>query len=127
MTSIGSINFHDSYLKKIELGENTTELLFELVTGKRVRLLLNEVERLLCNGFREGNIILEASIIGDLDRCDSLFSELFDKPAVDIEKHQVYLVSLKNRISKGELMLLHLTPSYGCELIALCRKIEFRS
>lgn len=75
---------HDAQLLKIELKNNFVELLFKLVDETVFIVILDGVERMLCNSFREGNTILSADVINDSSKCSIFLNKLFELN--DVEK-----------------------------------------
>jgi hypothetical protein len=120
MNEIETSSFHDANFNGIIVEQNKAELSFRLSTGVAVKVLLDNLNRLLCNDFREGNIVLEVTVSSDISICEPLLDILFPKPAGMLDQHYSFMELTRNKLLKGELVILHIAPSYGGDLVALC-------
>jgi hypothetical protein len=112
------MDLHDARMVSIELHqESVVTIGFIDENGGRSTLQLERVERMRGLDFREGNIVLEATGICGVSPPIDVLRRLFDIGPNDLPK---YLLDAAKRISNGRATLLHIIPSYGCELIALC-------
>lgn len=114
---------HDAQLLKIELKNNYVELLFKLVDETVFVIILDGIERMLCNSFKEGNTILSADVINNSSKCSIFLNRLFELNEAEKKENPTYLLKIKEKINNQELVIFHLSPSYGCELIALCKRV----
>ena len=111
---------HDSYLIGLSVDrEKRAQVTFELAGGRRAILILEDVEHLLANDFREGNIVLDILIQNSADYDERYLDQLFGKEY--LAQNKAFKQSLGGKISCGELILVTVEPSYGCALIALCK------
>lgn len=127
MRTMHNIDFsvvHDAQLLKIELNNNFVELLFKLVDETMFLVTLAGVERMLCNSLKEGNTILSADVIDDVSKCSIFLNKIFELNDQEKKENPAYLLKIKEKINSQELVLFHISPSYGCELIALCKSVE---
>lgn len=111
---------HDAILDTFLLDKKNLKLNIELLNKSRALIDIEGVERMRCEGLELKNIILEAYISNDSTWNHVLLSKLFG-----VSKHPIN-GRVKNEmesIQKKEKHLLHITPSFGVELIVLCRKI----
>jgi len=115
---------HDAQLLKIELNNNFVELLFKLVDETMFLVTLAGVERMLCNSLKEGNTILSADVIDDVSKCSIFLNKIFELNDQEKKENPAYLLKIKEKINSQEIVLFHISPSYGCELIALCKSVE---
>lgn len=115
---------HDAQLLKIELKNNVVELLFKLVDETMFSVILDGVERMVCHSLKEGNTILSADVIDDVSKCSTFLNKIFELNKQEENENPAYLLKIKEKISSHELLLFHISPSYGCELIALCKSVE---
>jgi len=108
--------FHDGHLLGVELiGDHEAIVKLRKLSGGRYSLNLSGVERLLCNGFAEGNIVSEVYLVsGALPPVPSL-CVLMPQPHASAKAHLV---------EQGELTFVAIEASYGCDLYALCRSAE---
>ncbi|AEG01998.1 hypothetical protein [Methylomonas methanica] len=114
---------HDAQLLKVELKNNFVELLFKLVDETVFLVILDGIERMLCNSLKEGNTILSADVINDSSKCTVFLNKLFELNDAEKNDPPDYLLKIKEKINSQELVVFHISPSYGCELIALCKRV----
>ena len=118
---------HDSELISVNTDDSIVSLLFKLDDGSNVYCYLNDTEQFVCNNFRQGNIVLDLTVItGDL-LSDELKFKIFPASRVKNEKFDRYIESINNKLQKNELIIIQLNPSYGCEITAICSSISFNS
>ena len=117
-------NLHDGAVEGIEL-ETGQGLRIALrgIAGRAYRLRMKGLRRLLCNEFREGNIILSLSIERrmrpDLRWLRHLLGRTKDEDRLVAEAARA--------VAEGRLTLVTIVPSYGCELAALCESAEIET
>ncbi|CAG1022137.1 hypothetical protein DOJK_01467 [Patescibacteria group bacterium] len=116
---------HDAELLKVELKDNGVELFIKLINKSIVTVTLDSVERMLCDSFREGNIILSVDVLNDTLSWNfsTLLAKLFELNEQEKKENPAYFLKTKEKINNQELVLFHISPSYGCELIALCKDV----
>jgi hypothetical protein len=111
-------DFHDGSLTGIILPEaETLELRCADVNGRRYILRLPQLVSLRADNFREGNIILDASVY-ESDFPPELIKKVFGE---DANGEPAWLAGRIEALREGSWTLLELTSSYGCELLALAR------
>jgi len=77
---MSSPNLHDARLLGMFVSDNkTATVLFRSENGQRHELLLKEVEHLVANDFREGNIVLDVEIYDGESFDSKLLSEIYGK------------------------------------------------
>lgn len=118
--------FHDAILQNIKLEMNHASLGFNLYDGSFVELLMFGLDRFLCNELREGNVILEVAIVSDDRKYFSILERIFNLHEKKSPKENELLNFKIGQLKNNNLILLHLSPSYGCELFALCESIKIR-
>jgi hypothetical protein len=112
---------HDGRVTGISLLDGgTAHIQISDVHGKAWKFVLEGLERLRCMEFREGNIILEASAIENETPSSELICALYGIPTGDTP---AYAIEKVRAIERGDLVLFFISPSYGCELMALCRSV----
>ena len=117
-------NLHDGTLVSIGLPrKGNAELIVAELSGKRYRIVLDGVFRLLATDFRQGNIILDVTVsqgenvqMGDLE-------SLVDVGA-DGQRPEKYVRAIHERVLGESLYVLELNPSYGCYLIAVAKSVS---
>ena len=115
-------NFHDGLVEAIDVSKGeSAELLLSTVEGDRYLLVLSEVRYLRCSEFREGNIIFDLSVFSGTVPPNDLLGALLGTDGEDIHSKR-----FSASVLKGDLTLVSITPSYGCELQALCSAVELR-
>lgn len=128
-----TFNLHDLDLTALKLnGDKSVLLEFEYDAGQTLRGLLINVEEFLAKDFREGNIVLsveffkgESTLVPDLKpylRELQGLNQLLPKSTQ--EKIEQHVVKTAERIRVGETGLFLLSPSYGCEILAVCKSFE---
>jgi hypothetical protein len=94
-------------------------------SGGRHALTLRGLERLRATDLREGNIILDVVVraceVGD----SGSLRDLFDLGTTD--RDEGFLENLIARATKDRKLLVEISPSYGCSLLALCQHVEMEN
>lgn len=118
-------SFHDGLLCGLSVAETTATLSLVEADGRRWSVGLTGVRYLKADDFRQGNIVLDLELItgGPLPR--AWLEKLLPAPhpevaAVYRDAHRAHLDELEAGIAAGALTLVVLSPSYGCELLAIC-------
>jgi hypothetical protein len=113
------MGFHDARLISIELKDNHSAVIALLDDcAAKHEVFFEQLDRMRCIDFCEGNIVLDVLIYSGTAPPIDVLEKLF---AVTTQKEiPAYLDVRIKRIEAGELTLVHILPSYGAELIALC-------
>ena len=125
-------DFHDGCLTGLRLREGAATLYLRQVDGSDHDLVLEGLEALHIEDFREGNIISRAEIVtGRTPYAHIDFDRLFVPPAPSAgaqyhEKHAAFMKRQMARIESGEVCLIVIAPSYGAEVLAICRETACR-
>ena len=115
---------HDSHLIGISVDrEKCGRLLFELTGGQRATLVLESVDHLQADNFKQGNIVLDVVIHSSADYDESYLGQLFGKEY--LVKNKFFKESIAAQIASGKLSLIVVEPSYGCTLVALCKSYSW--
>ncbi|WP_226018574.1 hypothetical protein [Novosphingobium sp. FKTRR1] len=123
-------HFHDGLLTGIVLGEQAATIFLRKSTGEDYTLMLSGLEVLQMEDFRQGNIILMIEVVsGQLPYLHSGFERLFvpPHPAAAEQYHQAHagvVARQASRIATGEASLVVIVPSYGADLLAICREVS---
>lgn len=121
-------HFHDGYLTGLRLREGAATLYLREVDGSEYDLILEGLEALHIEDFREGNIISHVEIVtGRTPYTHIDFDRLFDPPGPSVamqyrEKHAAFLKRQIARIESGEVCLIVIEASYGAQMLAICRE-----
>ena len=81
-------------------------------------LVLHGLERLRCDDFRQGNIILDITVSSgpSLNVDDLAYVH-------EVERNTPFLQSAMDRLRSQNSLLVRLNPSYGCSLVGICQRI----
>jgi hypothetical protein len=121
MITINLPNLHDGTIDMLSLkANNVLEIGLTDVKNVRYRLVLSGLERLRCQDFREGNIILDVSLVNGQSPDKDALRELF---GLTNDQTPHFLAQIIVKIEQGLLAFVNITPSYGCEVLALCSNV----
>lgn len=117
-------NLHDGRLVGIAiLADGVIELSVLDVGGKPYRIVLEEASQFNATQFRQGNIILDITII-----CANAVAvsdlECLAYEDQDGRSRDTYLQSVHNRVVRESLYVFQLNPSYGCQLIGVAKGVS---
>ena len=118
-------NLHDSNLLSVEHDKNDTLIKFRSTSGELIQAVASNVNKLVINDFREGNIVLDVTIERMVKIPDYGLDKLFVLSKVKCEKQDAYIRTVKDKIESGEMMLVTINPSYGCNGMIYCENISF--
>lgn len=118
--------FHDCYILGI-YSDNMTEHKAEITIqcyacGARLKMVLDGIYHLSVHDFWVGNIIYGMDQYEWPDMPMELLADVLHTSNLDDLKN--ILVPDLNRIRDEKMILLHVTSSYGCEIVALCKSIS---
>jgi hypothetical protein len=119
-------SLHDSSLVSVENNQGKAIFTFRLISGELVQAVFTNVKNLVCNDFREGNIVLDFTIEKNVLVTDHGLDKLFIPPAAMLEKYDAYIHSVKESIKSGKMMLVTINPSYGCDGMIYCENVIFQ-
>jgi hypothetical protein len=116
-------SFHDGSVDGILVSGKDAKVFLRDVSGSCFTMALSGVERLKVDDFREGNIILRLSMLAG-GKCDAdLIRDLYE-PSEHDRGADEFLSRLQERVNNEKLVLVEITPSYGCSLLALCAEVR---
>ena len=119
---MSSPNLHDARLLGMFVSDNKiATVLFRSENGQRHELLLKEVEHLVANDFREGNIVLDVEIYDGESFDSRLISEIYGKNYPHC--HPGFESEIRRKVKNDELKLVSVNPSYGCSLLCIAKNI----
>lgn len=122
-------DFHDGLITGIVLGSDTATILLQQTTGEEYTLTLTGLEVLHMEDFRQGNIISMVEVVsGQYPYEHSGLERLFSPPhpSAAEEYHNAHAAIVERqsaRIAAGDVSMVVIVPSYGADLIAICRDI----
>ncbi len=110
-------DLHDAHLLAlIADGEGRFTLRFKTDTAEVCDVILEKVLRLRCMDFREGNIVLSASIASEVNVKESDLRWIL---GVSNGDEAAYIRELQAQIAIGELSFFEIVPSFGAEVRAI--------
>lgn len=121
-------HFHDGHLTGVRLRAGAATINLQQLDGSDFDLELEGLEALHLSDFREGNIISMVEVVsGGAPYVHTNFDNLFPSPhpsaaATFHEKHANFVRQQIARIESADISLVIITPSYGAEMMAICRK-----
>lgn len=118
-------SFHDGLLCGLSVTETTATLSLVEVEGRRWSVELTGVRYLKADDFRQGNIVLDLELVTGAPPPRAWLEKLLPAPHPGVaaayhDAHRAHLDELEAGIASGALTLVALSPSYGCELLAIC-------
>lgn len=118
-----NIGVHDAYMSGIRVDKGISIITMKLISGEVTSICFDKLERMLCNGFREGNIILDIYFEKRKDFAKKLLYDIY--PIYDVNDEHYQDMIEKNSISiiNGDKYLVVLDSSYGCNAVFLCRNV----
>jgi hypothetical protein len=119
-------NLHDSNLVSVESDQGKAIFTFRLVSGELIQAVFTNVKNLVCNDYREGNIVLDMTIEKNVRVTGHGLDKLFIPPMAMFEKYDTYIHSVKESIKSGKMMLVTINPSYGCDGMIYCENVCFQ-
>jgi hypothetical protein len=117
-------NLHDGNLLAISTIDGKIELALVDVESQRFYIRLDDVVEFLATDFKQGNIILDMTLVQGKD-VQAVDLELLNSSEYSAD--QEYLQNLHQRVVDQSLYVLQLNPSYGCQLIAIAGGISMES
>lgn len=115
---------HDAKIRGLLLCD-PEKLVVAVVTsaGDRYCLVLNDVERLRADDFRQGNIILDVTVFSatEIDVVDIAYVygvEPTDNP---------FLSKTMERLVREDKLLVRINPSFGCAAACICGSVGAES
>jgi hypothetical protein len=123
-------SIHDGYLLGIELPrESVARLTIRNLAKQLIHIELEGLERLRCDGFTEGNIVLDLIVTTGRVPDDWALRQLLGNlhPSVQephVSNHEKWIASIRASIITGDKSFIELTSSYGAQIFALCSAIN---
>lgn len=124
-------HFHEGLLTGVVLGDKTATVFLQQSSGEEYKLLLSGLGALQMEDFRQGNIISMVEVVtGRLPYEHAGIERLFvpPHPAAARQYHEAHasvVAQQLSRIAGGEAALVVIVPSYGGDLLAICREVSF--
>jgi hypothetical protein len=110
---------HDAEILGMMLGEGNLVLTIRLIGGDLINLNLRRVYRLIANGFREGNLILDMEIAIAEEVC------LDDVQMFYASRTSDSALFLLEKVKVDKKIVVKISSSYGCEIACICDEISF--
>jgi hypothetical protein len=124
--ALRSPNPQEAYLEGLALSDGTGQRMLRVAfrperpVNRRFALVLEGLEHLRCMDFREGNIVLSVEIVRHRKPDAAALHALFDTGA---KASTPWIDRFARDVAVGKLTFVRISPSYGCELIALCKEV----
>ncbi|WP_297111540.1 hypothetical protein [uncultured Devosia sp.] len=123
--------FHDSFVIGVRLEGRKVGVTVEQENGRRVELLLHGVRALHIDNFRLGNIVLTCRIFRNAQASVADLAPILKglKP-IDPglwENNVGYPDIIASEIEQGRAVLCIIDATVGCEMTALCERIELKA
>jgi hypothetical protein len=124
-------HFHDGYVMGLRLRDKAATIYLQQVDGSDFNFVLDGLEALQIEDFRQGNVISMVEVVsGRTPYVHMDLDNLFPPPHLSAaaqhhENHAEFVKRQIARIESGEACLVIITPSYGAELMAICRNANF--
>ncbi len=124
-------NFHDGQLSGLSVSGKTASLSIMRYGGELWRIELSGVRHLKADDFREGNAISFCEVVSNTEPSHTLLETVASGPheAAAEEHHdryRLFINGMADDVRTGKLSLLYIEPSYGCQVIAVCERVEAR-
>jgi hypothetical protein len=123
--SIVNPNVHDAnILGVIMLTQKQLLLPIETVDGLALYIALDDVVCLRVDDFREGNIILDISVLSgtEVEMKDIAYAHGLES-FLSCQSNSFLEKAIQNFLSRKQY-LVQVNPSYGCKLVCICNKVE---
>ncbi len=115
--------FHDANLSGINISEKDGILHFVTTENAKYELCLMGLVQIKANNFSKGNIVLDVILSNGGNGEVDLLVELYGVDS-ETEKTKPYFQDLIKQVREKHLTIVQVNPSYGCELLALCKEIK---
>ena len=115
-------SFHDGHMVGLQVSPRAEAFLFIVdAAGAPYTVALRDVDSMVANDFRKGNIILslEVGLVGESNAREirELYCLVSDAQIAQFERQTIA------RLEQLHSQLVELTPSYGCSLLATCKSV----
>lgn len=121
-------SFHDGHILGVNLLDPSHARLHLRSADKQAYLLdLLGLERLRCDGFAERNTILSVALTcgaaPHMPHLHWLLGEALGSEPYRT-RHEAWVAEIRQQITGGQLTLVAVEPSDGCEIVALCKSVR---
>lgn len=119
-------NLHDGLLLAVDVPQRGfANLKMQSISGQRFILEMTGVDRLLCDGFAEGNIISEVLVVSRQEPVAATLRRLLGDLHISVQepylsRHEAFVEGVTRSIIDGQRTLIEVVPSYGGEVYAVC-------
>ena len=121
--------FHDALLTGVSLEDRRAIFAIDHVDGGKWRVVVNDVQALQIDEFREGNIISYFEVVTGTVPPREVLERLFSAPHPDAAKeyHDAYTKLLNDKVEAvltGAAVMLLISPSYGAEVAVMGASVD---
>lgn len=117
-------SLHDADLLGIDF-DNQVKLRFQTADSKKVCVTLVSAKHFVCNDLKEGNVVLEFALTRYSELTTKVTETFFNISKSSNPRLQDHIDKINSELLAGRLVLVSLSPSYGCELFAICEDVIF--
>ena len=111
-------NVHDGDLSGVIVTPGKeVPLLVRLLSGEKICFCLEDIDRLTVNNFKQGNIILDMTVEAEEILSNEVVNEYTNR------RDEVTIAGLTARFKEQRFIVVRVNPSYGSELMCVCRRI----
>jgi len=125
-------DFHDGNLTGIRTFDTTVELTMQHLFEGTFQVRLVDVEELQADEFKLGNIVMNVRLTSGNRPTPEDLSTLYPgahptAPPRVHDQHIEFIERQISRIEQQEVILFQISASYGCDLSAVCKKVEVQA
>ena len=117
-------DLHDAEIVAIEL-VNDVHIRFKLVSDELVSVRLIDVKQICFDNLRQGNIVLDVTVSTNEKLTAKDKQKLFGEIQYGNSRLSFYIDALDENLQCGNLKLIRINPSYGCNMVAICQNLVF--
>ena len=111
--------FHDASIQSININGALIEVHFKLLAGEKVVISFQDTKKFVCNYLTESNVVLSINVIRNVKKSRSLLNKLY---LIEDESRYDFIDKISSQITSGKMVLVEVAPSYGAEIIVLCKE-----
>ncbi|MEM6907296.1 MAG: hypothetical protein AAF494_01350 [Pseudomonadota bacterium] len=124
---------HDATFDGLVMQGKDCRLFFSRSNGNGYEVLLNGVDALQMDKFREGNIVVYFGTTtrehpNSLDGLPKLYTPPHPSAAAEYhEAHKRLLEQKVDAVVSGELIFVEMSPAIGADLVAICESVSCKA
>lgn len=122
--SLSEPMLHDAVLYRIDFGGKHVALHCRAPDGQAIGIELRGVAHLFSTGLAEQNILLDVCLEEDAEVFSQALGRILPGEG---EAQKRYRTAVLEKLQKGELKLIRLSPSYGGEIMVLFEEAAYEN